>query len=439
MRLLVIEDDPDLAFAIRRAVHDLVDEVTSAATAAAGLARVAESKWDAVILDLGLPDMPGLDVLARILAGHRNLPVFVLTGLDQASTAAKAFRLGARDYLVKPLERDVLRSRISSVRRIRDQAQVTVGGELLLLGRAPAWLDAVALVESAAVARSPVLLLGESGTGKEVLARHLHVSSDRALQPFVTLNAACLSASLLESELFGHEAGAFTGAVGKRRGLLELAEGGTLFLDEIGELPLELQPKLLRLLEGQSYRRVGGEHERTADVRFVAATNRDLAEEVRARRFRADLYFRLRVIEVTIPPLRDRRGDVDLLAAHFALRRTAGRALSEIIVEDEAMSLLRVHPWPGNVRELRNVIDAALLAGDGKTIRATDLRRLGATAPAAPEPAESPLASLESVVNAHVRRAFEASDHNLSRAARILGIGRTALRRRLRAMGIPSL
>ncbi|MFO0586614.1 MAG: sigma-54 dependent transcriptional regulator [Polyangiaceae bacterium] len=333
-----------------------------------------------------------------------------------------------------------------------------------MIGQSAPWRAALADLRAAAVSpRTPVLLTGESGTGKELAAEQVHAWSVRAHRPFVSVNAACLSPALLESELFGHEAGAFTGATSRKAGLFELASGGTLFLDEVGELPLHLQPKLLRVLEGHPFRRVGGERPITADVRLVSATNCRMEEAVSSGRFRLDLYHRLRVVEVVLPPLRERDADAELLAIHFLSRLGAELGRPSLDVTPEAFAAIRAYLWPGNVRELKNAIERAIVLnrtgrivpgdlppevlagrGSGPPQRGSGPPQRGS---GPPQPTrESPYSNLRpaarggrelgDVVRQHVIEAYRASDGNLARAARSLGIGRATLRRRLKDYGV---
>ncbi|HRI52143.1 MAG TPA: sigma-54 dependent transcriptional regulator, partial [Pseudomonadota bacterium] len=285
---------------------------------------------------------------------------------------------------------------------------------------------------------------GEPGVGKEVAASLLHRLSPRCTQPFVAANAACLSPNLIESELFGHEAGSFTGAHSRRRGLFELASGGTLFLDEIGELPLDLQGKLLRVLEGHPFRRVGGEKELSSDARLICATNRNLAQRVQDGLFRADLYYRLRVFEIALPPLRERRADIPELVTYFVTKLGAELGYRDPQVSPAAMKILCEHPWPGNVRELRNVIERALVVSEGSVVlpRHLPLDPAVAAAPA-PVPPAAPVAestasdvSLETLIKRHVTSVYQATGQNVTRAAALLGISRLALRKRLYAYGL---
>ena len=487
MRVLAVDDDEGFVFGLRRLLGRVGFDVSWASSGREALDLGMSAAWDAVLLDLGLPDMPGLDVLRALVAGSRGCPVIVLTGRDEAAAAVEALRIGAMHYVTKPAahtdllraieearERHGVRSRIEKARSDKAPARSRA------IGESPAWLRAMDdLRASASAPRTPILITGESGTGKELAASQLHAWSARASGPFVSVNAACLSPNLLESELFGHEAGAFTGARGAKRGLFELADGGTLFLDEIGELPLELQPRLLRVLEGHSFHRVGGERAITTDVRVVSATNRALESAVADGRFRLDLYHRLRVIEVTLPALRERAADAELLAIHFVSTLAAELGKPHIQLAPETLRAIRARAWPGNVRELRNAIERAIVLCRGAHLSPRDLPpETSVPSPAVPPPtvasppvARPPVASppvptptvasppvarppgppivgavtppsgkrtariLDDVVKEHVLAVFEESAGNLAKAARDLGIGRSTLRRHLRAYG----
>ncbi|MBL8377890.1 MAG: sigma-54-dependent Fis family transcriptional regulator [Burkholderiales bacterium] len=445
-RLLLVEDDEDLRFALCRLLGKHRYDVETVGTGATALAAVRARSFDVVLLDLGLPDRPGVEVLAEIVALDAALPVVVLTGRDEAASAVRALRAGAFQYLTKPTASEEIllaveqareRSRLARRVEAEERAGLDAG-----VGESWAFRRALAEVRAAAAApRTPVLVRGESGTGKERCSRLIHAYSERARGPFVTVNAACFSPSLLESELFGHEAGAFTGARGTKRGVFELAAGGTLFLDEVGELPLDLQPKLLRVLEGHPFRRLGGEREIRADVRLVSATHRALDAEVEAGRFRLDLYHRLRVVEIALPPLRERAEDIALLTQHFVARIAAELGRPPLGVTPAALAALRAYAWPGNVRELRNVIERAIVLRTGGDLDLRDLPREVMAAAPGPQPdpmgADAPpMLSLEAAIQRHVIRAFQRCGNNLSLTARVLGISRMTLRKRLREAAI---
>ncbi|MEW6128331.1 MAG: sigma-54 dependent transcriptional regulator [Acidobacteriota bacterium] len=444
--VLLIEDDEDLAFAFNAILSRYHYEVRVVADATSALEAVSQSTFDLVLLDLGLPDADGMEVLATLKEEDAVCPVVVLTGRDNATSAVKALRLGATDYLTKPITSEVLINVVSraiensSLRRLLEAMQRMETERAATIGESPIWRQAVNEIEAAATApRTPVLLTGETGTGKEVCSRLLHGLSKRASGSFVTVNAACFPPTLLESELFGHEAGAFTDARNSRRGLFELASGGILFLDEVAELPREIQAKLLRVLEGHPFRRVGGEREIHSDVRIISATNRDLSEEVKLGRFREDLYHRLKVIEIHLPALRKRTGDISRLALHFVAKLRGEVGKPHLSISRDALEKLEQYAWPGNVRELRNVIERALVLARGAEIKVCDLpiEISGAVKfkPNFPSPCATP-SPLEAVIKQHILATYKSTGENLTRAASILAMSRVALRRHLREYGI---
>lgn len=356
--------------------------VSEAADGDEALNLVRERAFDAVLTDVRMARMDGIHTLKSVLEYNPALPVVLMTAYSSVETAVEALRLGAYDYLVKPLDFEILRhtlrqaiehSRLSvenrELRRQLSEAAARPG----ILGRSPAMLAMQETIATVAPTEATVLITGESGTGKELVARALHSGSARADKPMVTVNCAALAENLLESELFGHEKGSFTGADRRREGRFVQANGGTLFLDEIGEMPLPLQAKLLRALQEGEVQRVGSDAPLTVDVRVLAATNRDLREEVARRRFREDLYFRLNVISLEVPPLRDRGEDIPVLAAHF-LERFAGRNRKSIRgFSPQAVDSLLRYAWPGNVRELENAVERAVILCNGDLITRREL------------------------------------------------------------------
>jgi two-component system response regulator AtoC len=456
---LVVEDEPDIrAGLVRQLQRAGIGEVLHEASGADALATVRRHQVDVVLLDLGLPDRDGLELIPEFLAFDPEVRILVLTGRDDARDAVRALQAGARNYLIKPCDREelaVMVRRAVEERQLRNQAELarrlSSTGTSMATCRSAAWTHVMALATDVArTSHAHVILRGESGVGKEVVARAIHAASPRSHRPFVASNVASLPASLIESELFGHEAGAFTGARSHRRGLFELAQHGTLFLDEIGEMPLELQSRLLRVLEGQPFRRLGGEREVAVDVRIVSATHRDLEAMVHAKVFRADLLYRLRVIELAIPPLRERPEDVATLADHFAAQIALVSGRPRLELSPEARRQLERYPWPGNVRELRNVIErGAVLAREGRLeldhlpaeiarprtpgLAPARARSLGEPATA---PGEGPDLRLEAAIQRHITSVWARFDHNLSRTARALDLSRVALRKRLRAYGL---
>jgi DNA-binding NtrC family response regulator len=444
-RILVVDDDET----IRETVADvLARQGYAAAQAGSGeeaLALLRASEYELILLDIRLPGIDGLEVLRRVREDDEHALVVVMTAYPEVRTAVSALKAGAYDYLNKPFEledmKELVRRSLETRRlrteverlRIRAPAPKPLEG---MTGASPAFRAMVDVVRRVAVApRAPVLIRGESGTGKERVAQAVHRLSPRAGGPWVTLNCSAIPEALLESEMFGHEKGAFTDAKAARRGLLELAHGGTLFLDEIGDLSPTLQPKLLRAIETQRFRRVGGAREVEVDVRFVAATHRDLEAMVRQARFREDLYYRLNVAGIDVPALRERREDVLPLARTLLDEAARGMGLQATSLDPQVGSLLESYPWPGNVRELRNVIERALILSGGEPIRAQHLPKeiVGSrpAAQAAALDAERPL-SLAEAERAHIVWVLGLCNGNKTHAAERLGITRLTLRNKLR-------
>ena len=379
-RILIVEDRDSLRRMLEHALTQEGYAVESAADGPAGIRLVEQRELDLVLTDLKLPEASGLEVLAASRAAQPRVPVIVLTGFGTVATAVEAMKLGAYDFLEKPVEIDdlfrLIERALGDLREGGGSAVFHPPGAPAIVGRHPRLRAAVRILERVAVTDSTVLLTGESGTGKELFAHALHAVSPRRDGPFIALNCAAIPETLLENELFGHEKGAFTGADRRQPGRFEAAEGGTLFLDEIAELPLGVQSKVLRVLEERTYERVGGGRTLKADVRLIAATNRDLDAMVQSGELRADLFFRLNVFPIELPPLRERASDVPLLARHL-LGEIARRHRTEPPrLDDDAAELLAGEPWPGNVRELANLLERALILAEGPVLRAADLRPL---------------------------------------------------------------
>jgi DNA-binding NtrC family response regulator len=468
-RILIVDDEPSVREALRM-VFKTDHEPLPAADGPAALTQLAEGPVDLVLLDVVMPGMDGLEVLRAIRAAYPVLPVVMLTATRTVRTAVDAIKLGALDYLTKPFDVDELRlvvrkalapapqapGRASPARRsgVADASgpagRPAAGAKLL--GEAPSTQAVRGLVEQVARRRATVLITGESGTGKEVVARAIHAASLRATGPFVAVNCAAIPETLLESELFGHERGAFTDAKAQRLGRFELAHGGTLFLDEVGELPLAAQAKLLRVLEDQTFIRVGGSRGVTVDVRVIAATNQDLRAITRppggypaAHRFRDDLYYRLAVVPIRLPPLRERREDIPMLARHFLALHAD--ELPGATFTDDALALLTGHDWPGNVRELQNVVERAVALAKGPAIGLDDLPVHLA--------GERPLSSLgslrEAVLGGELRfddaeaeferelilDALRRTNYVQTQAAALLGITRRILKYKMDKLRIP--
>jgi DNA-binding NtrC family response regulator len=445
-KILIIEDNADFAFSITMLLSTAGYATHLESTLSGGRQALAMG-FDLVLLDLSLPDGVGCEGVSLLKNTDPTCPIIVLTGQDSAKLAVSTLREGASDYLTKPverleflrairgaLERAQLNNHIREMRQHREQTAP--------IGESPAWKMSLELIYAASRApRTTVLLRGESGVGKEVAALLLHKSSRCGDGPYVAVNASCFPASMLESELYGHESGAFTGATRQKKGLLELANGGTLFLDEIGDLALDLQSKLLRILEGHPYRRIGGEQEITPNARIVCATNRPLEEAVRAGQFRADLFHRLKIFEIVLPPLRERAQDIEKLALHFVAKLGAEMGRNRATISPEMLSYLAAYSWPGNVRELRNVIERALVLSQDQEILPKHLPKEITAQQSPPWTASSAAQtnqcnSLERVIQQHITEIYKNSMQNLTRTASLLGISRLALRKRLRAYGL---
>ncbi len=378
-RVLIVDDEPDMVENCCRILRRTGYRCTTTTDPHQGLALIESERPDLLLTDLKMPGMDGMELLRRARGLDPTLPVIVITAFATIESAVAAVKEGAFDYLPKTFSVDQLNLAVERALRqrqlqienknLREQLQEAFGLENLV-GRSPAMAHVFELVKNAARAEANILILGESGTGKELIARAVHANSPRAARPFVAVDCASLPENLLESELFGHERGAFTGAIKTKLGLMEMADGGTLFLDEIGELPLGLQVKLLRALQERQIRRVGGTSVVDVDVRVVSATNRDLREGVAKGQFREELYYRVNVIEIRLPPLRDRLGDLKLLSHVFLKKYGQGRFVG---FDDDALATLEAYPWPGNVRELQNIIERACALADGDRITRRDL------------------------------------------------------------------
>ena len=431
--ILVVDDDR----AFRELVVDILapegHRLLQASSAEEALRRLAEIPAELVLTDQRMPGADGIELVRRVQRLRSPPRVVVMTAFGTIPQAVEAVRLGAADYLTKPLESPAaLRQLVRRVLGEHDRPAAE-GDELLTAD--PATLEVLTLTDRAAATDVTILVHGESGTGKELLARRIHRRSRRADGPFVAVNCAAIPESLAESELFGHERGAFTGAESRREGRFEQAGGGTLFLDEVGELPEAIQATLLRVLEDRTVERVGGGRSVPVDVRLVAATNRDLEAEVEAGRFRTDLFFRLNVVPVWLPPLRERTGDLELLVPALVEQLAARLGTPARQVEPEAMAALVAHPWPGNVRELRNVLERALIISPGDTIGPSDLPRLSSQDGGSDAGGSRPL-SLEARERQAILEALERSGGHRQRAAELLGISVRTLYTRLREYGI---
>ena len=439
MDILLVDDEVDFLEAVAGHLEDSDHQVVAVDGPKPALEALSQKEFDLAILDVRMPGGDGIDLLGQIRRRRPGLQVIILTGHSSIRDAVRAIRLGALDYLSKPIafaDLDRIVERVLEVRALRQQALSSREGLAHrrsygeIVGSSSVLFDVLSQVDQVAPTEATVLLEGESGTGKELFARAIHRASQRSNRPLVVLGATTVSEELIESELFGHEKGAFTGAVAARDGLIGVADGGTLFIDEIGEMSLSCQARLLRVLECGDYRRVGAAKSRTADLRIIAATNRCLAEEVKRRRFREDLFFRLAVFRLQLPPLRERPEDIPLLVEHFAARLGHQTAF-----EPAAMGLLKAHSWPGNVRELAHVVERALIAHRGETVGAADIIFPGGPSGSVTANGQvmTPLAQVEAE---HISRVLAATGGNKRESARILGISLRNLYRKIERFAI---
>ncbi len=454
--ILIIEDNDTLREGITQVVQRMGHEATAARNGRLGLEAFAAKRPDLVVTDLKMDEVGGMQVLAEVLEAQPDALVMIVTAFGSIEKAVEAMQKGAFDFIPKPFPPDLLRTKIKKALEVqasrKETERLSSENEMLrrdagqfdaseIVGDSQAMKDVFKMIGKVAPTDSTVYVYGESGTGKELVARAIHEASTRKDGPFVRVNCSALAETLLESELFGHEKGAFTGAHKRRLGRFELADGGTIFLDEIGDVSPTIQLKLLRVLQERSFERVGGEETIEVDVRVITATNKDLKEQVEEGKFREDLFYRLHIIPITLPPLRERPGDVELLVEHF-LAKLAGRTRSQVDgLAADAMQALRTYQWPGNVRELENVIEHALVFAEGDKIHLADL-------PAAitgmsnenmleiPQGDRSLPEILEDLEKQLILRAFDKADGVKTETARLLGIKTSALYYKLEKYGI---
>jgi nitrogen regulation protein NR(I) len=465
-QILVVDDEPNLRRVLRAQLERDGYDVHTAEDGEQALSLLHEHHIDLVITDLRMPKLDGMELLRRVTALEEPMPVVMITAHGTVDTAVEALKVGAFDYITKPFDQEDVRTIVRKAVRTQDLSATEAsrpsllagleGGRYGIIGQSPGLLELYTVLDRVADSPTTVLVTGESGTGKELVARALHENSSRRDKPFIKVNCAAIPRDLMESELFGYERGAFTGAVGSKPGRFELASGGTLFLDEIGSIPVEMQVKLLRALQESEFERVGGVKTIRVDVRLIAATNTDLKKEIAAGAFRDDLYYRLNVVPIRLPPLRERREDIPHLVQHF-VRKFDLRLRKHVTgIEPDALAVLLDHPWPGNIRELENVIERAVLFCDGDALRAvdlpSDLQRTqdppSSSAPPAtkqPSPA-NPSASdgLKEQVKAAMNRlerelivkALEQTGGNVTHAARLLKISRKGLQLKMKELGL---
>ncbi len=450
VRVLIIEDEHLIRWSLRQKFEARGYQVAESETGAAGLAALEEEQFDLLMLDYKLPDMTGLDVLGKIREKDKDIVVIMMTAFSSIESAVDAMKLGAYDYVTKPFDMDQLLRTTGKalettklrreVRELRRHMQQTFGFDRII-GDSPLMAELYGLLDRVAMSSSSTLFLrGESGTGKDLFARIIHYNSDRAGRPFMNITCTALSETLLESELFGHEKGAFTDAKSAKRGLFELSDGGTIFLDEVGDMPLNLQAKLLRFLEERTFRRVGGTTEISVDVRLIAATNRDIERAIEEGAFRGDLMYRLNVIPIDLPPVRERGNDIKLLAQYFVDQFAKDFKKPVTDITKGAYDKLFDYAWPGNVRELRNVMERAVLLCDKDAIGPEDIMigRAGYASPANPAtfvlPADG--INIHELENDLLRQALARAGNNKTQAAKLLRLSRDAFRYRLEKLGL---
>ena len=436
VRILVVDDEQHIRNSLATWFREEGYDVSVAATGKDALATVTREGTNILLVDIKMPGMDGLELQRKVRELAPDATIIIMTAYASVETAVQALKEGAYDYIVKPFDPEAVSrlvrkaaerySLLAENRALRER--IAAASPALITSGSPAMAKVIELVDQVAPTDTSVLVTGESGTGKELVAHHIHARSTRRFGPFGVENCGALAEGVLESELFGHERGAFTGAVSRHRGKIEMASEGTLFLDEIGDVPPKVQVDLLRVLQERTLRRVGGNETVKTDFRLVTATHRDLEAEVAAGRFREDFYFRINVFQVQLPPLRERAGDVPLLAEHF-LRQFATQMNRRITgFSPEAMAALVAYPWPGNVRELANAIERAVVLCRGERIEAGHF-------PFAGPPASANL-SLAAVEEAHVRQVLAACSYNVAQAARELDIDRVTLYNKMKKYGI---
>ncbi len=453
-RVLVVDDEEGIRSSLTRVLRDEGFDVAAVPTGEEALRRLGRESFDLLLLDVWLPGRDGLEILEEIRATYPEPAVIMISGHASVEAAVKATKLGAFDFIEKPLGLEkitLVAANALKQRRLEERNRLlseSMPGPLLI-GESPAMAELRSQVRAAAPTDGRVLIFGENGTGKEVVARSIHAQSQRRDEPFVELNCAAIPEELIESELFGHVKGSFTGATENKKGKFRLADGGTLFLDEIGDMSLKTQAKVLRVLQEQTFEPVGGTASVRVDVRVVAATNKDLRELIRAGGFREDLYFRLNVLPLFVPPLRERREDVPLLARHFLeeFARHYGRAVPEISAD--ALAALDGYAWPGNVRELRNIVERLIIMGPPGRITAADLpsefgggatgqRSAGPTGGFEPDGSATLRDARESFEKWLIGRTLGRCGNNVTRTAEVLGVERSHLHRKLRTYGLTS-
>jgi len=458
--ILVVDDEKNYLLVMETLLAEEGYEVLTAESGEQALRLMEDSDLDLVLTDMKMPRMDGIELLSRIKEVQPHLPVIMMTAFATVDKAVEAMKKGAFDYITKPFENEELmltiRKALDMNRLVRENRELTKAlreryGFGNIIGKSKSMLNIYRVIEKVSETRANVLITGESGTGKELIARAIHFNSPRSKGPFVAVNCSALAETLLESELFGHEKGAFTGAHATRKGRFELSSGGTLFLDEIGEMSPNLQAKLLRVLQERTIERVGGSETIAVDVRVIAATNRDLKQEVTAGRFRDDLFYRLNVVHIHLPPLRDRPDDLPALAAHFIKKFSQENKRPDLKISPAALRRIYAYSWPGNVRELENAIERAVILCSGDTIEPEDLLeeydRADQEKAAAEQVADLEVdgfipvglslpQAVEAVEKKLIERALARTDHVQAHAAELLGIKKNVMQYKMKKYGL---
>jgi DNA-binding NtrC family response regulator len=436
-RILIVDDELVVRDSLQKWFDSEGYDAGAVSSGREALFAVQQKQYDLVLLDIKMPGMDGMELQKKLREVDSDLTVVIMTGYASVETAVEALKMGAYDYITKPVDPDELVHLVSNalghkrykreLERLRENLQ-EIYPDTKLIGNSPAIRRVLELVEMVAATDTTVLIFGESGTGKELVARAIHAASPRRNMPMVVIHCGALTETLLESELFGHERGAFTGAQYRKKGKFEVADGGSVFLDEIGDISLKTQTDLLRVLQEKEIQRVGGSQTVKVDFRCIAATNKNLEDLVKAGTFRPDLYYRLKVFAIDLPPLRERREDIPLLADHFLKKFATAMNKPLPTLSPQAVDLLLAHDWPGNVRELENAVERAMVIGRGPEIQPADF-------PFQMQPTE-PAAGRTLDERSHIERVLQETAGNLSRAARILDIDRTTLYNKLRRYGL---
>ena len=441
-RILIVDDEPSVRDSLSHWFRDDGYEVATAEGAADALTRLADRKWDLALVDIRMRGTDGIELQRRLREIDPDLVVIIMTGYASVDTAVTALKNGAYDYITKPLDPDdvahLVRNALSH-RRVKEEnermreviASHDVGKPANIIGQSAAIQKVFRAIETVGPTDATVLITGESGTGKELVARAIHAASARRFQPFVAIHCGALTETLLESELFGHEKGAFTGAQYRKKGKFEIAEGGTVFLDEIGDISLKTQTDLLRVLQEREITRVGGHQTIKVDFRCVAATNKSLEQLIREGKFRPDLYYRLNVFQIELPPLRERKDDIPLLVDHFVKKYAQSMNRKIVRVSSPAMQLIQQNDWPGNIRELENAVERAMVVGHEPELKEEDF----GIRPHAAAGVAAGSQTLEDVEKSHILRVLEECQYNQTRAAEMLKIDRVTLHNRLKKYG----